>query len=62
MASLFLIKEKKMKCRIENGTLIVDAESCSETEELKAWRAEWRKEPVNKKWFVCNYYQAKSIK
>lgn len=46
-----------MKCRVEDGIMIVDAESESETEDLKAWRALWHTEPKRDKWFQCNYYR-----
>lgn len=45
-----------MKCRIEDGVLVLDAESTDETEELKEWRAAWRAEPKRDIWFKCNYY------
>lgn len=45
-----------MKSKIESGVLVIDAESATETEELKIWRAAWRAEPKKDVWFVCNYY------
>ena len=45
-----------MKCKIENGVLVVDTESESETEEMKLWRAGWRSKPTRDVWFKCNYY------
>ena len=45
-----------MKCKIEDGVLVVDTESVSETKELEAWRAAWKAEPKREMWFKCNYY------
>ena len=45
-----------MRCKIEEGILVVDAESLSETKKLEKWRADWHIEPKQEKWFQCNYY------
>lgn len=45
-----------MKCKIENGVLIVDAESSSETKELEKWRTARHARPKKEMWFKCNYY------
>jgi len=46
-----------MKCEIKSGILVVSAESLAETEELKAWRAEWHRKPKAEIWFKCLYYE-----
>ncbi len=50
-----------MKCEIENGVLVVDTESSSETEKLKKWRAAWHTKPKRDMWFKCNYYDPTQI-
>ena len=49
-----------MKAKIENGVLVVEAESVDENQSLQMWRERYCKTPKeerNNKWFECFYYR-----
>ena len=51
-----------MKAKIENGVLVVEAESVDENQSLEIWREKYRNTPKDERanrWFECFYYRSK---